>query len=183
MYEFDSLDKELQDQIVEKVRKQYSAATVDHWLHPRNFGRLEDPDGHAVCSGTCGEIMEIFVRLKAGRIAEAGFLTDGCITATASGSMAVELATSRSAAKARAISPDDILAGLEGLPGESQQAANPYVQIPIVTGILEGLEGLPDDSRHCAVLAAKTLRAAIDEAVALEKEPWKKSYPRRNPNE
>jgi len=156
MYEFDSLDKNLQDQIVEKVRKHYSAATVDHWLHPRNFGCLEDPDGHAVCSGTCGEIMEIFVRLKAGRIAEAGFLTDGCITATASGSMAVELATSRSAAKARAISPGEIL---------------------------EGLEGLPDDSRHCAVLAAKTLRAAIDEAVALEKEPWEKSYPRRNPNE
>jgi nitrogen fixation NifU-like protein len=156
MYEFDSLDKELQEQIVEKVRKQYSAATVDHWLHPRNFGRLEDPDGHAVCSGTCGEIMEIFVRLKAGRISEAGFLTDGCITATASGSMAVELATSRSVAKARAISPDDILLGLGDLPRES---------------------------RHCAALAAKTLRAAVDEAMALGKEPWKKAYRRRNPDE
>jgi nitrogen fixation NifU-like protein len=156
MYDFESLDKGLQDQIIRKVRKQYSAATVDHWLHPRNFGRMEDPDGHAVCSGTCGEIMEIFVRLKAGRITEAGFLTDGCITATASGSMAVELATSRSATKARAISPDDILQGLGGLPGES---------------------------RHCATLAAKALRSAVDEAVALEKEPWKKTYQRRNLDE
>ena len=144
MYDFDSLDKRLQDQIIEKVRKQYSAATVDHWLHPRNFGRLEDPDGHAVCSGDCGEIMEISVRLKAGRIAEASFLTDGCITATASGSMAVELAVSRSAARARAISPKDILAGLGDLPRES---------------------------RHCAILAAKTLRAAVDEAMALEERP------------
>ena len=144
MYDFDSLDKKLQEQIIQKVREQYSAATVDHWLHPRNFGRLEDPDGHAVCSGDCGEIMEISVRLKAGRIAEASFLTDGCITATASGSMAVELAVSRSAARARAISPKDILAGLGDLPRES---------------------------RHCAILAAKTLRAAVDEAMALEERP------------
>jgi len=152
MYDFDSLDKKLQDQIIQKVRQQYSATTVDHWLHPRHFGRLENPDGHAVCSGDCGEVMEIFVRLKAGRVIEAGFLTDGCITATASGSMAVELAAGRSAAKARAISPDDILKGLGGLPGES---------------------------RHCAILAAKTLRAAVDEAMSLGKEPWKKTYRRK----
>ena len=151
MYDFDTLEKQLQDEIIKKVRKQYSAATVDHWLHPRNFGRLEDPDGHAVCSGDCGEIMEISVRLKAGRVTEASFLTDGCITATASGSMAVELATNRSAAKARAVSPKDILAGLGDLPRES---------------------------RHCAALAAKTLRAAVDEAVSMEKEPWKKVYRR-----
>lgn len=156
MYEFDSLDKKLQDQIIRKVREQYSAATVEHWLHPRNFGRLVDPDGHAVCSGDCGEIMEISVRLKAGRVSEASFLTDGCITATASGSMAVELAVNQSTARARAISPKDILAGLGDLPRES---------------------------RHCAILAAKTLRAAVDEAVSLEKESWKKAYRRRDPDE
>jgi nitrogen fixation NifU-like protein len=156
MYGFDTLDKKIQEQIVEKVRQQYSAATVDHWLHPRNFGRLEDPDGHAVCSGHCGEVMEISVRLKAGRVIEASFLTDGCITATACGSMAVEMAINRSTARARAISPKDILSGLGDLPRES---------------------------RHCAVLAAKTLRAAVDEAVSIQKEPWKKTYRRNNPDE
>jgi NifU-like protein involved in Fe-S cluster formation len=99
--------------------------------------------------------MEISVRLAAGRVAEASFLTDGCITATASGSMAVELATNRSAAQARSISPKEILAGLGDLPRES---------------------------RHCAILAARTLRAAVDEAVSMEREPWKKAY-RRNPDE
>ena len=156
MYDFESLDKKLQEQIIQKVREQYSAATVDHWLRPRNFGRLEDPDGHAVCSGDCGEIMEIAVRLRAGRVAEASFLTDGCITATASGSMAVELAVNRSTARARAISPKDILAGLGDLPRES---------------------------RHCAILAAKTLRAAVDEAVSLEKDSWKRAYRRRDTDE
>jgi nitrogen fixation NifU-like protein len=156
MYEFDTLEKEIQEEIIRRARRQYSEATVDHWLHPRNFGRLENPDGHAVQRGTCGEIMEIFVRLKAGRVAEARFMTDGCITAMASGSMAVELATNRSAGKARAISPDDILEGLGGLPGES---------------------------RHCAALAASTLREAVDQAAAVEREPWKKTYRRRNPNE
>jgi NifU-like protein involved in Fe-S cluster formation len=42
--------------------------------------------------------------------------------------------------------------------------------------VLEALEGLPEESQHCALLAANTLKAAIRDCLAMQKEPWKKAY-------
>jgi len=134
MYNFDLLPKKLQEQIIEQARRQYSDTLVDHWLHPRHLGRLENPDGHAKQYGSCGDAMEIFVHIRDDLITEASFWTDGCITTIASGSMAVEMATGKSVENASTISQADIL---------------------------EGLGGLPEESQHCALLAANTLRVAI----------------------
>ena len=142
MYDFDTLPEELQEQIIEQARKQYSNTLIDHWLHPRCLGRLENPDGHAKQYGTCGDTMEIFIRARDNKITEASFWTDGCITTIASGSMAVEMAKGKSIEKASTISQVDILDGLGGLPKESQ---------------------------HCALLAANTLKVAIDEYRSIKK--------------
>lgn len=144
MYDFDNLPKKLQEQIIEQARKQYSDTLVDHWLHPRHLGRIDSPDGHARQVGTCGDAMEIFIRAKDNRIAEASFWTDGCVTTIASGSMAVEMATGKSIAEASSISQLDILGRLGGLPEESQ---------------------------HCALLAASTLQVAIDECKSAKSKP------------
>jgi nitrogen fixation NifU-like protein len=142
----------LQRQIIEQARQQYSEVVVDHWLNPRNPGPMQDPDGHARIKGPCGDTMEVFVRVEDGIVAEARFLTDGCITSIVSGSMAVELATGKSVAES---------AGLV-----SQSA------------ILEALGGLPEGNEHCALLAANTLRAAIEDYVRTRNEPWKRAYRR-----
>jgi len=42
--------------------------------------------------------------------------------------------------------------------------------------ILEGLDGLPEGNHHCAALAAAAVKAAAMDYIAMQKEPWKKAY-------
>lgn len=131
------------------MRKIYSETTIDHAMNPRNVGDMAEADGFARVTGPCGDAMEIWLKLKNGIIAEASFLTDGCGTSIASGSMVTEMVKGRSITEARKINQQDILTALGGLPEESQ---------------------------HCALLAANTLKAAIRDYLAMEKEPWKRVY-------
>lgn len=144
----------MQQQVIERARRQYSETVVEHWLRPRNPGPMENPDGHARIKGPCGDTMEIFIRVDGDTIVTASFTTDGCITSVVSGSMAVELATGRSVQQAIGISQQEIL---------------------------ERLGGLPEVSQHCALLAANTLKAAIQDHLRTRSAPWKRLY--RNPNE
>jgi len=137
--DFDAMVDALQEQILEETRKEYSAVVVDHWMHPRNPGPMDDPSGHGRVTGPCGDTMEIFIRVANDLLTEVRFTTDGCGTSIASASMAVHLATGKALAEASAISQ--------------------------VT-ILDALDGLPPDSEHCGLLAADTLRAAIDDYLS-----------------
>ena len=42
--------------------------------------------------------------------------------------------------------------------------------------VLNALGGLPDDSKHCALLAANTIKAAINDYRETNREPWKRKY-------
>jgi nitrogen fixation NifU-like protein len=149
MEDLDTFAQELQEEVLDQARALYTATVIDHWKHPRGFGALERPDGHARITGPCGDTMEVFLRISEHRVMGASFTTDGCITSIASGSMAVELATGRTTSEVRAISQDDIL---------------------------KALGGLPEESRHCALLASNTLRAAIDDHQAHRGASWKRLY-------
>lgn len=141
--------EEFEELIKQEMRKIYSEAAIEHGMNPRNLGDMDDADGFGRVTGPCGDTMEIWLKVRAGTIAKANFLTDGCGTSIASGSMVTELAKGKRIAKALKISGEDVLSGLGGLPEESQ---------------------------HCAFLAANTLKAAIKDYLALQKEPWKKAY-------
>ena len=141
--------EKFEELIKAEMRKVYSETTIDHAMNPRNLGDMEDADGFARVTGPCGDTMEIWLKVKNGTIAEANFLTDGCGTSIASGSMATEMAKGKAVAQAQRI---------------SQQ------------GVLSALGGLPEESKHCALLAANTLKEAIRDYLAMKKEPWKKTY-------
>lgn len=149
MSEIDEFLQESREVLLEQVRKLYSEQVAAHVERPRNPFVMASPDGHANVTGTCGDNIEIFLRVRGERIVQASFMTEGCVASIASGSMAVELATGRTLAQARAISDHDIL---------------------------EGLGGLPEDSEHCAELAAEAVRAAVADALLSGREPWKKLY-------
>jgi nitrogen fixation NifU-like protein len=136
MDEFERFVDDSQERIIEQARALYGNRVVEHWLKPKNPYPLENPDGHAKIKGPCGDTMEIFIHVREGKISNAGFLTDGCITSIASGSMAVHMAIGSGLMEARGISQGDILVHLGGLPVAS---------------------------RHCALLASNTLRAAVDD--------------------
>jgi nitrogen fixation NifU-like protein len=141
--------EEFERLIKQEMRKIYSEAAIEHGMNPRNLGDMDDADGFGRVTGPCGDTMEIWLKVRDGTITKATFLTDGCGTSIASGSMVTELAKGKSIAKAHKISQDDVL---------------------------DALGGLPEESQHCALLAANTLKAAIKDYLALQKEPWKKAY-------
>ena len=141
--------EKFEELIKQEMRKVYSETVIDHSMDPRNVGDLDDADGFAKVTGPCGDTMEIWLKIKNGTIADASFLTDGCGTSIASGSMVTEMAKEKSISEAQRISQQDVLSALGGLPEESE---------------------------HCALLAANTLKEAIRDYLAMKKEPWKRAY-------
>ena len=135
---------ELQELIIADARKVYSDTVIDHAMNPRNVGNMQGADGFARMTGPCGDTMEIWLKVKNGTIANATFMTDGCGTSIASGSIATELAKGKSLQEGLKITPRDVLAALGGLPEESE---------------------------HCALLAANTLRAVITYCLVMKREP------------
>jgi len=70
----------------------YSQKVMDHFMHPRNVGEIENPDGTGhVGNPTCGDIMEMYIKVKDNIITDAKFKTFGCGAAIATSSMVTEL--------------------------------------------------------------------------------------------
>lgn len=111
-----------------------SLEAMERFNNPRNYGPLDQWDGHARVTGPCGDTMECWLQIADRRITRATFITDGCGPSLASGSMATELATGKLLKEAFQIGQKDVL---------------------------QALGGLPKDSEHCALLATNTLNTAI----------------------
>jgi nitrogen fixation protein NifU and related proteins len=102
----------------------YSDAVLDHFENPRNAGTL--PGATAVISvenPVCGDILELSVRVEAGRIAEARFRTRGCVTAMACSSYLTEFLLGKTPAEVRELTPEQISSALGGLPPATLHAA------------------------------------------------------------
>jgi nitrogen fixation NifU-like protein len=149
--EFGDAFKEVEQAVMEDMKKVYSEKTIDHFLNPRNLDEIPVPDGFGRVTGLCGDTMEICLKVRDGKVTNASFWTDGCGPSIASGSMVTEMAKRMNIGEAQRISQHDVLAALDGLPEESE---------------------------HCALLAANTLKEAIKDYLAFKKEPWKRAYRR-----
>ena len=132
--DFDEFAEKLQEEVLEDARKRYSETVIDHWLHPRNLGKIENPDGYGKVTGSCGDTMEFFLTIKRNIIKECRFLTDGCGTSIACGSIVTELAKGK----------------------ELNQAVGITQEV-----VLKTCGGLQLDDEHCALLASNTLIEAI----------------------
>jgi len=132
-----------------ELREVYSKTVVNHAINQKNAGVMEDADGFAEVTGPCGDTMNIWLKVKDNTIVEATFMTDGCVSSIASGSMVTEIATGKSVIQAMKVNQQDVLNALGGLPKESQ---------------------------HCALLAANTLKAAAKSYLEIKREPWRKMY-------
>ncbi|MDZ7261499.1 MAG: Fe-S cluster assembly scaffold protein NifU [candidate division KSB1 bacterium] len=115
----------------------YSETVMEHFMHPRNVGEIEDADGvGTVGNPACGDIMQMFIKVENDTIVDAKFKTFGCGAAIASSSMATEL--------------------IKGKPiKEALKITNAEVT--------KALGGLPKVKRHCSVLAEQALQKAVDE--------------------
>lgn len=139
--------QKLQEQIYEDTRSRYGEEAYLRWLNPIYSGSLEDPDGHARLTGTCGDTMEIFLKFDNDTVQKASYTTDGCGSSAVCGSFAAEMSLGKT--------PDELL----DITGEA---------------ILERLGGFPEEERHCAFLAAETLQEALHDYMIKQREENKR---------
>ena len=105
---------------------QYSEKTLDHFRNPRNVGTLEGDDVAVgrVGNPVCGDLMEMYVRVKDDRIDDIKFQTFGCGSAVATSSMITELVMGKTLDEALEVTRADVADALDGLPPVKMHCSN-----------------------------------------------------------
>jgi nitrogen fixation NifU-like protein len=115
----------------------YSETVLEHFRHPRNVGKIDDPDGKSIeGSPACGDMVAVYLKVdsKTNTIEDIKFESYGCASNIATGSIITELAKGKTLDEAKKIT--------------WKEAS-------------DALGGLPKIKAHCSVLAIEGLRSAI----------------------
>ena len=75
---------------------------------------IENADGHARIKGPCGDTMEFWLKAQGDKLGRVSFITDGCGSSLACGSMTTTMAEGRSIEEVFALGQEEILGALEG---------------------------------------------------------------------
>ncbi|MFW9907209.1 MAG: iron-sulfur cluster assembly scaffold protein [Candidatus Thorarchaeota archaeon] len=104
----------------------YSEKVLDHFRNPRNVGTLEGDDVAygRVGNPTCGDIMEMYIRIKDDKITDAKFRTFGCGSAIATTSMTTEMVIGMNLEDAMKLTRQDVADELDGLPPIKMHCSN-----------------------------------------------------------
>lgn len=115
----------------------YSEKVMETFKNPQNIGEVENYNAiGTVGNATCGDIMQITLRIEDDIIKDAKFKTFGCAAAIASSSVATTMVIGKTLDEALQLKNKDVI---------------------------ESLEGLPPQKIHCSVLAEEAIKAAIDD--------------------
>jgi nitrogen fixation NifU-like protein len=115
----------------------YSDKVMEHFMHPRNVGEIENADGVGeVGNPVCGDMMTFYIKVKDDRLDDIKFKTFGCGAAIAVSSMVSEMAMGKTIDEALKITPQLVA---------------------------DELEGLPKQKFHCSNLGAQALQKAIED--------------------
>ncbi len=113
----------------------YSALLLDHFQNPRHAGGLANADITVRQENpVCGDILELSAVIREGMIAEIGFRTKGCVPSMACASAVCELATGKAIVALRALSKEDVLNAVGGVPTGSDHAAQ--LAVDALIGVL-----------------------------------------------
>ncbi|MGI6393903.1 MAG: Fe-S cluster assembly scaffold protein NifU [bacterium] len=116
----------------------YSEKMMDHFLNPRNIGKIEDADAVGeIGNAVCGDIIKLYLKISPeGVIENITFQTFGCGAAIATSSMTTEMVKGKTIDEALELTREEVA---------------------------EELGGLPANKMHCSNLAADALHKAIKE--------------------
>ena len=114
----------------------YTEKVMDHFMHPRNVGEIEDASGvGTVGNAKCGDIMRIYLDIDENQVVrDAKFKTFGCGAAIATSSMATEMIIGKTVQEALEVTNK---------------------------AVMEALGCLPPVKVHCSLLAEQAVHAAL----------------------
>ena len=101
---------------------QYTKKVIEHFKNPHNQGRIKNADAVGqVGNPVCGDVMKIYLKIaknKTGEetIKDVKFETLGCAAAIAVSSAFTDLVKGKTLSRALAITKDEIVKSLGGLP-------------------------------------------------------------------
>ena len=115
----------------------YNKKLLEHFKNPKNYGKMKNPDGVGrEGNPKCGDVMEMYIKVKNGQISDTKFLTFGCVAAIGISSILTEMVRGKTLEEAKKIKPKDILKQV----GE-----------------------IPPVKYHCSVLGLRSLSEAISD--------------------
>ena len=114
----------------------YTEKVMDHFMHPRNVGEIENASGvGTVGNAKCVDIMRIYLDIDENQVVrDAKFKTFGCGAAIATSSMATEMIIGKTIQEALEVTNK---------------------------AVMEALGGLPPVKVHCSLLAEQAVHAAL----------------------
>ena len=119
---------------------QYTEKVMEHFMNPHNVGVIENPSCYGkVGNASCGDIMEIFIKVEDNIITDVKFRTFGCASAIASSSISTELIMGKTVDEALALTNKKVV---------------------------DALGGLPPVKMHCSVLAEEAIKLAIEDYLS-----------------
>ena len=113
----------------------YSKTAIDYYIKKPHMGVIPDADISSEMTGTCGDTMGIYIKMKNGVVGEAKYQVMGCAGAISAAMAVVDLIKGKDLSFARSI--DD-------------------------GAVFRVLEEIPVKKHHCIQLAVKTLHKALD---------------------
>ena len=115
----------------------YNEKVMQTFANPKHVGEVENYDGIGkVGSASCGDIMQITLKIENDVITDAKFKTFGCAAAIATSSTATDMVIGMTVEEALKLTNQKVV---------------------------EELEGLPPQKLHCSVLAEEAIKAAIED--------------------
>ena len=132
----------------------YNEKVMQTFANPKHVGEVENYDGIGkVGNASCGDIMQITLKIENDVITDAKFKTFGCAAAIATSSTATDMVIGMTVEEALKLTNQKVV---------------------------EELEGLPPQKLHCSVLAEEAIKAAIEDyrakqaaAAGREENPYK----------
>lgn len=126
----------------------YTSKVIEHFRHPKNFGKMKNPDGVGkVGNIVCGDILWLYIKVGKNKksqeiLKDIKFQTFGCVASIATSSIITEMAKGKTLSKAININKEEII---------------------------KALGGLPPVKLHCSLLAVDALSEAIYNYLAKQK--------------
>lgn len=121
----------------------YNEKVMEAFKNPKNVGEVENYDGiGTVGNASCGDIMQITIKVENNVITDAKFKTFGCAAAVATSSTATDMIIGMTLEEALTVTNKKVV---------------------------ETLEGLPPQKIHCSVLAEEAIKLAIEDYKSKQK--------------